>query len=693
MGVASSAAHGASLHSTLPVGPSAHLHCANNSNPLLSFATTGHALSIRYDADSAGLNFRQDAAAPHPAVVTGAVAPQVVRHILENGMQATVCNMPHANTVTLAVAIAVGSMHETANEHGLAHALEHNLYKGSDAPGMRTAAEVTSRIDMSSGFNAWTSRNQTVFHVQFEPSQMRDMLDTHTAIMSKPLFRASDLEPEKQVIVNEIDASEKNLMRKVYETVMNMRLLGSSFEPSIIGTRASVASFTPAKLREFWAKFYVPANMAISIVGNLSAEPDMLGLLERTFGTMRKGSAAQMTRIKDIHMQNEVTFLDSNGVDKWFHGADDITADTSTVATVTDVKTGDSISRMADELHRNIPPVDPAQVVTMRVATSAVLVGAVVAAAPKARLEGPVPTFTITAGERMAVSELTGQLAVADSMTVALTRELGAIATTSTSVRLGHIPVPLGDSINFAISYMMPGFTRDTETMYADLTKTMLGGYMSSLITNRLRTAGLIYSMSSEVVPYSRISFVVLSSMTSVENLRPTLSIIYEEIQKLHDGLVDADTFEKARVHSKAKIAAAMDDTQTSAQMYATTGLHNMAPLTSREMMRNLDATTPQGVQLIARKVFVPGNMSVVFLGDLAGNRPAELLVASMLEGVHKGSANTKAATASLAQLVESNVATMVMTDRMMATGQVASSSSLAVRRVKDIARAIGLSA
>ena len=121
---------------------------------------------------------------------------------LENGLTIATDPMPHLESASLGVWVTCGSRNETARESGLSHMLEHMAFKGTLT---RSAKDIATEIEAVGGdLNAYTSREQTAFHARVLKEDIGLALDIISDILIRPSFDASELEREREVVLQEI---------------------------------------------------------------------------------------------------------------------------------------------------------------------------------------------------------------------------------------------------------------------------------------------------------------------------------------------------------------------------------------------------------------------------------------------------------------------------------------------------------
>ncbi len=204
-----------------------------------------------------------------------------MRHTLGNGLTVILEEQHHAPVVAIQVWVEAGSADERSDEAGLAHLHEHMLFKGTARRGL---GEIAKQVEARGGeINAWTSFDQTVYHVVLASSFFEDGLDILADAIQNPSFDPAELEREIEVVVEEIRRSEdipaRRLSRALFETAYRRH----PYRLQVIGSPESVRSFDRARMLSFFREHYRPEQTVLSIVGDFQMA-DALARVERLFG-------------------------------------------------------------------------------------------------------------------------------------------------------------------------------------------------------------------------------------------------------------------------------------------------------------------------------------------------------------------------------------------------------------------------
>ena len=187
---------------------------------------------------------------------------------LANGLTIATETMPTLESAALGIWVKAGARDEMANEHGIAHLLEHMAFKGTSR---RTARQIAEQIeDVGGDLNAATSVESTAYYARVLKNDVPLAIDILTDILVDSRFDEAELEREQQVILQEIGAAEDTPDDIVFDHFQEAAFQKQIIGRPILGTRQSVKSFTPDDLRGYLARHYGPDRMVVAAAGAVS---------------------------------------------------------------------------------------------------------------------------------------------------------------------------------------------------------------------------------------------------------------------------------------------------------------------------------------------------------------------------------------------------------------------------------------
>jgi zinc protease len=217
-----------------------------------------------------------------PAGMTKVTAVEgITEYALANGLHVLVFPDPSKSTVTVNMTYLVGSRHEGAGERGMAHLLEHMVFKGSTKH-TNIPQELTEHGARPNGS---TSYDRTNYFETFQATDqnVRWALDLEADRMVNSFIRKADLESEFTVVRNEFEASENNPINVLLQRAWSAAYLWHPYGRSVIGNRADIENVPIEKLQAFYKKFYQPDAAVLTISGKID-EATLLPLVSAAFG-------------------------------------------------------------------------------------------------------------------------------------------------------------------------------------------------------------------------------------------------------------------------------------------------------------------------------------------------------------------------------------------------------------------------
>jgi predicted Zn-dependent peptidase len=243
----------------------------------------------------------------------------VVREVLDNGLRLITERMPQVRSVTIGVWLTRGSRHETDERGGIAHFVEHMLFKGTS---MRSAEDIAQAIDSIGGqLDAFTAKEYASYYIKVLDEHVPLAVDLLSDIVMRPAFAPDEIEREKKVILEEIKMVEDTPDDLVHELFTQHFWEGHPLGRPILGSKETVEAFTPDALRAYFRDAYVAQNMIVSAAGNLD-HANVRDLVARAFADLpARGEALEeqpptvvpqvITRTKELEQSHVCLGTDS----------------------------------------------------------------------------------------------------------------------------------------------------------------------------------------------------------------------------------------------------------------------------------------------------------------------------------------------------------------------------------------------
>lgn len=207
--------------------------------------------------------------------------------LLDNGMRVVYLRDPSV-VAHLGVTVMAGSRFERKNEVGLAHFLEHSIFKGTKN---RRAFHVLSRLDSVGGeLNAYTTKEEIAIYGSFTKEHFTRASELLADITFNSTFPEKEIQKEKAVIIDEINSYLDSPGDKIFDDFESHIFDGSPLGNNILGTIDSVKAFEREDLLKYVDRLFHPSNMVLSFVGDIPPKR-VLNRLNRDFGKIQNNKA------------------------------------------------------------------------------------------------------------------------------------------------------------------------------------------------------------------------------------------------------------------------------------------------------------------------------------------------------------------------------------------------------------------
>ena len=188
---------------------------------------------------------------------------------LENGLKCAF-QAQRSSVAHVVVAVRAGARDELDDQQGLAHFLEHNLFKGTSK---RKAYHILSRLDDVGGeLNAYTTKEETIIHASFLKTDFRRALELLYDVLANSTFPEKELEKEKEVIKDEISSYKDSPGESIFDDFEDHIFRGDPLGRNILGTPESVDGLSRADILEFQSRTYTADRIKLAVVGPFGSE-------------------------------------------------------------------------------------------------------------------------------------------------------------------------------------------------------------------------------------------------------------------------------------------------------------------------------------------------------------------------------------------------------------------------------------
>lgn len=201
-------------------------------------------------------------------------------HTLYNGIR-LIHKHTDSQVAHLGITIDVGSRDEERQENGMAHFIEHCIFKGTKK---RSSSRILSRIDGVGGeLNAYTTKEETAVFCTFLSKHYERATELLSDIIFNSVFPDKELDKEKSVIIEEINSYEDSPMEFIYDEFESLVFGDTGLGRMILGTEKKVKSFSSSQVMDFIKKNWATNLIVISTVGDIKFEK-WVRLIEKFFG-------------------------------------------------------------------------------------------------------------------------------------------------------------------------------------------------------------------------------------------------------------------------------------------------------------------------------------------------------------------------------------------------------------------------
>lgn len=218
--------------------------------------------------------------------------------VLPNGLRILTENHPMSRAAACGVWIAKGTRDEAADEAGLAHFIEHLVFKRTKK---RTAFEIARDMEAVGGdLNAFTSRESTCYLTFSLREHVGLSLDVLSDLVCRPKFDLADIKKEKQVVIQEIHMAEDQLEDNIFDQYFELAYPELPLGKPILGTVKSISDMSREQIINFHRRQYTSSNVVVSVAGRV--DHDEVVELAKKWLKLPTTSAAELlaTRVHEI---------------------------------------------------------------------------------------------------------------------------------------------------------------------------------------------------------------------------------------------------------------------------------------------------------------------------------------------------------------------------------------------------------
>lgn len=201
---------------------------------------------------------------------------------LDNGLR-MVCKQTTGLVSYIGAVVNAGSRDEDEDHQGLAHFVEHTIFKGTPS---RKGWQIANRMEVVGGeLNAYTSKEETMIYTNAPAGYEERALQLLSDLIMSSCFPKEEVEREREVVIEEINSYLDSPADSVYDEFEELAYAGSDLAHNILGSKDSVMALSGEECRKFLDKYYTPGNMVVYCTSPVSPDK-LLKLVEKYFSGM-----------------------------------------------------------------------------------------------------------------------------------------------------------------------------------------------------------------------------------------------------------------------------------------------------------------------------------------------------------------------------------------------------------------------
>src|SRR3989338_8609352 len=190
------------------------------------------------------------------------------KRILKNGVRTVLVPLPSTKAATVLVLFRVGSRYETPNTNGIAHFVEHMMFKGTKK--RPTTLDISQALDRyGAEYNAFTSKDYTGYYIKIDRDKLGEAMDILFDMVLHSKLDPKEVDKERKVIFEEIKMHDENPLMHVDDMFESVLFNGSPLGWDIAGTKESMSKVTQKNIVDFVHNYYRPSRTLVVVCGNV----------------------------------------------------------------------------------------------------------------------------------------------------------------------------------------------------------------------------------------------------------------------------------------------------------------------------------------------------------------------------------------------------------------------------------------
>lgn len=223
---------------------------------------------------------------------------------LKNGLRIITVPMKGTQTATVTIMVGVGSRYETEKEAGLSHFIEHMFFKGTKK--RPTTLDISTELDSIGGeFNAFTSKDKTMYYAKVDSRYINRALDTVADMYLNSKLEEAEIEKEKGTILQELNMYEDMPMRNIADIFEKLLYTGNPLGREIVGSKHTLQTFKRDDFIRYMKRFYMANDTVICVAGKFN-EKKILTQAKKYFENMGIGEKPEIVRVIEKQKKPQV---------------------------------------------------------------------------------------------------------------------------------------------------------------------------------------------------------------------------------------------------------------------------------------------------------------------------------------------------------------------------------------------------
>ncbi len=213
--------------------------------------------------------------------------------VLDNGLRIVTDAVPYVQSITLGIQIDAGSRDDPEHSPGLAHFIEHAVFKGTTR---RTYIDIARNIEKNGGYlDAYTTKENTCIYLRCLAEHLEPSFELLADLVCDPIFPPEEIDKEKEVVIEEISSVNDTPEELIFEEFDLLSFPCHPLGKPILGTEKSVEQITDENLKNFMRQHYVPRKMLLTATGNVSHD-EIMRLSARFLGPLVETAGNEYVR-------------------------------------------------------------------------------------------------------------------------------------------------------------------------------------------------------------------------------------------------------------------------------------------------------------------------------------------------------------------------------------------------------------